>query len=92
MKMNGYNINIDTLIDDLNIEHDFYIKRKNGIMLKDSQIKTLERYHIFYGQFNDLSSLLFEIEEALNEMPEADDLEKVSEELAELHYYNETNK
>ena len=39
MKINGYDINIDSLMEDLNIEHDFYIKRKNGLMLKDSQIK-----------------------------------------------------
>lgn len=91
MKINGYNVNIDSLMEDLNIDHDFYIKRKNGLMLKDSQIKILERYHIFYQNYNSLSSLLFEIEEVLNEMPE-EELEKISEELSELHYYNETNK
>ena len=90
--MNGYNINIDTLMEDLNIDHDFYIKRKNGLTLKDSQIKTLERYRIFYSQYSNISSLLFEIEEVLNEMPEAEDLEAVSIELSELHYYNETKK
>ncbi len=92
MKINGYNVNIDSLMEDLNIDHDFYIKRKNGLMLKDSQIKILERYHIFYQNYNSLSSLLFEIEEVLNEMPDAEELEKISEELSELHYYNETNK
>ncbi|MCI9234006.1 MAG: hypothetical protein HFH08_05375 [Bacilli bacterium] len=91
MKINGYDINIDSLMEDLNIEHDFYIKRKNGLMLKDSQIKILERYHIFYQHYNSLSSLLFEVEEVLNEI-EADELEKVAEELSELHYYHETNK
>ncbi len=92
MKIKGEDVNLDSLIDELNIDHDFYVKRKNGLMLKDSQIQTLERYHIIYSQFQDLSSLLFEIEEVLNEMPEAEDLEAVSMELSELHYYNETNK
>lgn len=92
MKINGYDVNIDSLMEDLNIDHDFYIKRKNGLTLKDSQIKILERYHIFYQNYNNLSFLLFEIEEVLNEMPEAEELEKLSEELSELHYYNETNK
>lgn len=72
-------------------EPDFYKKRKNGMILKDDQIKTLEKYHIFYQNYSTLSSLLFEVELCLNEI-EAEDLEKVSLELSELHYYYETNK
>lgn len=91
MKVNGYDVNIDSLLEELQIDHDFYVKRKNGFMLKDSQIEVLNRYHIFYQNYSSLSSLLFGIEEVLNEI-EAEDLEKVSEELAELHYYQETHK
>lgn len=69
----------------------FYQKRKNGLVLKDEQIAILEKYHIFYQNYSTLSSLLFEIELCLNEI-EAEDLEKVSEQLSELHYYKETNK
>ncbi len=92
MKIKGYDVNIDTLVDDLQINHDFYMKRKNGMMLKDSQIKILERYHIFYQNYSELSSLLFKIEECLNEYDECEDLEEVSRELSENHYYYETRK
>ena len=92
MKIKGINVDIDDLINELNIDCDFYLKRKNGLVLKDSQIKILERYQIFYQNYNSLSSLLFSIEECLNEVPDAEDLEKVSSELSEIHYYGETNK
>jgi len=92
MKIKGTEVDINQLINELNIDTDFYIKRKNGIMLKDSQIQILERYQINYQNHSNLSSLLFEIEECLNELPDAEDLESLSIELSEVHYYNETNK
>lgn len=73
------------------IDYDFYRRRKNGLMLKDSQVKILEKYHILIDQYTNLSSLIFRIEEILNEI-EAEDLEIVSSELSELHYYQETNQ
>lgn len=91
MKIKGQDVNIEQLLEELNIDHDFYLKRKNGLTLKDSQIEILEKYHIFYQNYSSLSSLLFAIEDCLNEI-EAEDLEKVSEELSEFHYYHETNK
>lgn len=92
MKIKGQNVNLNQLLEELNIDHDFYMKRKNGLLLKDSQIEILEKYQIFYQNYSDLSALIFEIEEYLNDFPEATDLEQVSEELSELHYYHETNK
>lgn len=92
MKIKGHNVNVNALLDDLNIEHDFYMKRKNGLLLRDSQIDVLERYHIFYQQFDNISSLIFRMEEVLNEMTDAFDLERVCEELSEMHYYQKTNQ
>ena len=70
----------------------FFLKRRdNGILLSDYQISVLDRNNINYKNHNNLSSLLFEIEEFLNE-EENDELEEVSRQLAEIHYYSETNK
>ena len=52
----------------------------------------LNRYNINYKKYNSLSSLIFEIEEILNEEVDVDDLEDVSAKLSELNYYNNTEK
>ena len=66
--------------------------RGNGIYLSDNQIEVLNRYNINYKKYNSLSSLIFEIEEILNEEVDVDDLEDVSAKLSELNYYNNTEK
>ena len=73
-------------------EKDFHIKHKNFYITK-RQIEVLEKYDIDINKFNNIEDLLFDIEEYLNDtgLP-ADDLEWVSESLAEFNYYNNTNK
>ena len=66
--------------------------RGNGIYLSDNQIEVLKRYDIDYKKYISLNSLIFEIEEILNEEVDASDLEEVSSRLSELNYYNNTNK
>ena len=66
--------------------------RGNGIYLSDDQIDVLKRYNIDYNNYGSLQSLIFGIEEVLNEEIVAEDLEEVSQKLAELNYYNNTNK
>ena len=66
--------------------------RWNGIYLSDNQIEVLKRYDIDYKKYISLNSLIFEIEEILNEEVDASDLEEVSSRLSELNYYNNTNK
>lgn len=87
--MNWHN---NDFLEDFDIPRDFYKERNHGLMLKDSQIEILNRYQIEYQNYFDLASLLFEIEQCLNEMPNADDLEMVSEQLSEIYYYQETRK
>ena len=55
-------------------------------------IRVLKRYDIDYKKYISLNSLIFEIEEILNEEVDASDLEEVSSRLSELNYYNNTNK
>ena len=74
---------------------DFYInmhkKRDNGMLLSDYQIEVLKKYDIDYLKYNNISSLIYEIEEILN-ADYNEDLDKLSSELAEFNYYNNTNK
>lgn len=92
MLVNGKDININDLMEDINIENNIPKKRKNGLVLRDSQIETLKKYNIDYKSHTSLTSLIFEIEEILNYETDLEDLEELSEELQELSYYNYTNK
>ena len=74
------------------IKEDFLKKRSNGLVLRDSHIEILKRYNIDYEKHSSLSSLIFEIEEILTYEEAEEDLEKLEEELAEMNYYNYTNK
>ena len=92
MKINDKDINIEELIGDIDIDHDTLKKRKNGLVLRDSQIEVLKKYDIDYKRHASLSSLLFEIEEVLTYEDSNEDLENLSEELSEMNYYNYKNK
>ena len=45
-----------------------------------------------YKKFNDIKSLMYEVETALEEVYDADDLQVLSIELSEFNYYHNTNK
>lgn len=92
MKVNGKNIDIDELTKEVYNDKNMIKMRGNGIYLSDDQIDVLKRYNIDYNNYGFLQSLIFGIEEVLNEEIVAEDLEEVSQKLAELNYYNNTNK
>lgn len=86
------------MFDDLNdkdlyaTENDFHIKHNNFYITK-KQIEILDKYDININNYTNIESLLFDIEEYLNDsFEESPDLEWVSESLAEFNYYNNTNK
>ena len=91
MLINGKEVSVSEAINLTKIESDFLKRRDNGLLLSDYQISVLEGNGIDYKQYSSLSSLLFEIEEFLNEELN-EELEEVSRQLSEIHYYNETNK
>ena len=91
MIINGVNVSVDEAINLSNVENDFLKRRDNGILLSDYQISVLDKNNINYKNYNNLSSLLFDIEESLNE-EENEELEEISRQLAEIQYYRETNK
>ena len=89
---------IDTLLDSLgislNIENELKT-RKNGLLLTDEQIEILRRHNINYEEYNNIQSLIFKIEEYINDVQgymDITDIDEVSKALAEQNYYNNTNK
>ncbi len=92
MIVNGKEINIEDIVEDIDINKNIPLKRKNGLILRDSQIEILKKYNIDYEKCSSLSNLIYEIEEILTYETDLEDLETLSEELSEQNYYNNTNK
>ena len=90
MKINNKEINIDEITGYLN--NDITHKKYNGLYLNDNQINILNRYGFDYKKYNNMNSLLFDIEDYLNEQADCADLELVSQEIAEFSYYHDTKK
>lgn len=98
IKTNKQN-DIDTLLDDLginlNIENTQLKTRKNGLLLSDEQINILNNHNINYEQYQTLESLIFAIEDYINDVQgymDITDIDELSKQLAEQNYYNNTNK
>jgi hypothetical protein len=90
---------IDTLMENLgisiDIEKTMLKTRKNGLQLSDEQIEILKNHNINYEQYTSLSSLIFRIEEYINEVQgymDITDIDELSRELSEQNYYNNTEK
>lgn len=93
MKVNGQELNIETIVDEIDIKNNFRINRGNDIYLSNNQINILERNKIDYKKYSSLSSLIFDIEEYLNTTSEIDEeLDELLTDLSELNYYKNTNK
>ena len=92
MKINGKTINIENLVEEIDIDKNIPLKRKNGLILRNSHIEILRRNNIDYTTHSSLESLIFEIEEIINDGNIDEELEWLSEELTEINYYNYTNK
>ena len=84
--------NINKLVDEVYSDKTMMKQRGNGIYLSDNDIEVLNRYNINYLNYSSLNSLIFNIEQILNEETDLNDLEEVSRKLSELNYYNNTNK
>ena len=67
-------------------------KISDNLYLSNRQIEILKRYEIDYKKFNDIKSLMYEVETALEEVYDADDLQALSIDLSEVNYYHNTNK
>lgn len=93
MIINNKDVDINTLIEDVYDDKNMLKMRGNGIYLSDNDIMILERYNINYQKYNSVKSLIFEIEDILNEDSDnLEDLDELSRRLSEINYYNYTNK
>lgn len=92
MNFKDKKLDINDLTKDVYNDKTMLKMRGNGIYLSDNQIEVLKRYDIDYSKYSSLSSLIFEIEEILNNETDIEDLEEISQRLSELNYYNNTNK
>ena len=88
------NDEIDALVGINNEDYDknFLKAQKNGLLLTEKQVQTLERYNIDPGKCGSSSGLLYMIDKALDgyDEDECADLEDIAETLSERRYYEET--
>ncbi len=69
------------------------VDNKKGLLLNKNDIYILEKYKFDYNNYTNLSSLIFDINNYLNNTDEdLEELEDVLIRLSEQHYYNETKK
>ena len=92
MKVGNTEIDIDSLLDEKELETNF-LKNDNGILLSDNHISILNRYNIDYKKYTSVNQLLYEIEDILNDSyGDNEDLEWVSMDISERNYYQNTKK
>lgn len=92
MKINDVDLDINNLVNKINNDNNMLKMRGNGIYLSDKDVNILKKYNINYQNYASLNSLIFDIEQILNEESDLNDLEEISTKLSEMNYYNNTNK
>ena len=93
MEVNGKKLDINELVSGLHLKDNFIHDVGNGIYLSNNQIEVLKRNGIDYNKYCNLSSLIFDIENQLNDDVEADEeLESLLSSLSEINYYKNTKK
>ena len=70
-----------------------FLKKYNNIYISEEQKNILDKYNIDVTKYLNISELIYDIEECLNDsFDELEDLEWVSQTISEYNYYNNTNK
>ena len=84
-------IDFNTAVEIANIDNIILKRRKNGMLLSDYQISVLKRNEIEYEKYSTMQTLVFDIEEILNDDYD-EELDLISGQLAEFIYYKDTKK
>lgn len=94
MKINNEDVSIEKLVESTQPRKDLMKYHSNNVYLSENQIEILTKYGFSYQNYSNLKSLIFDIEEYLNENydQEIEDLENVVNNLSEFNYYHNTNK
>ena len=72
-------------------QNDLRVERENGMFLSNNQVKTLKKNNINYTNYDNLESIIFELNNILNVIDD-EELESLAIDLAEFNYYNNQNK
>ncbi len=88
--MNDYDI--EKICSTIDFEKDLLTTSKNGLLLTNYEISVLDKYKIDYSRATTLKEIIYYIEEILNEDSSLQDLENISQSIAERDYYMNTNK
>lgn len=94
MKINNEEISLEELVKEINPRANMLKDCGNGIYLSNDQIEVLKLYGFSYQNYSNIKSLIFDIEEYINENSEQEleDLECVANSLSEFDYYHNTKK
>ena len=92
MKVNKTDYDINSLLEDLDIKNNLHTYVVNDIYLSNKQINVLKRNNINYKKYTNLSTLIYDIEEYLNDGNDDLELENLLDELVEFNYYMNTKK
>lgn len=86
--------NIDELVKNIDFLSGKLVDLGNGLMLTNKEIEVLDRYNINYKSCSNLKEVLNRIEEVFYDEDGSDleELDIVSETIAERDYYQNTNK
>ena len=70
------------------------LRKINNILIKDSEINTLQKYDIDVNKCSSIDEVLFLIDQIIDELTdeEYEELDYVSRELMERKYYEKVNK
>lgn len=88
---NNKDITFDEAIKIADIDKVIMKRRDNGLLLSDYQIEVLNKNGIILANYSNLDTLLFDIEETLNNDYDLE-LDLISSQLAEYKYYKDTKK
>ena len=91
MLINKKEVSVNDAIEYAGYDKLLLKRRENNLLLSDYQVSILKRYGIDYMCFNNIKSLLFEIENVLDENFD-EELDVLSSQLSEFIYYNDTKK
>lgn len=83
---------IKNVISELNFKKNSLEDCANKILLTNYEISVLNKYKINYTNCSNLKDVIFLIEKNLNEYEDCEDLEEISQTIAERDYYVNTNK
>lgn len=93
IRVSNMKYDIDKLVTEMDFKSNELKTINKNVMLTNKEIDVLNRYNINYSTCTTLKEILFAIEDVLSDMDIAEDeLEEISQSIAERDYYQNTNK